>query len=42
MLWSSVVLLSDLSYSAFIVPISIGMWTTFCECVLCGVLPVPS
>lgn len=23
------VLLSDLSYSAFIVPISIGMWTSF-------------
>ncbi|KAL4446679.1 hypothetical protein ABPG77_007923 [Micractinium sp. CCAP 211/92] len=29
--WSVVVLLSDLTYSAFIVPISIGMWTSFYE-----------
>ncbi|KAI7843229.1 hypothetical protein COHA_003209 [Chlorella ohadii] len=28
-LWSSLVLLSDLTYSAFIVPISLGMWTSF-------------
>jgi hypothetical protein len=29
MLWSTLVLLSDLTYSAFVVPISIGMWTSF-------------
>ncbi|KAL4425355.1 hypothetical protein ABPG75_009371 [Micractinium tetrahymenae] len=29
--WSVIVLLSDLTYSAFIVPISIGMWTSFYE-----------
>ena len=27
--WSSIVLVADLTYSAFIVPISIGMWTSF-------------
>lgn len=31
LLWSVLVLFSDLTYSAFIVPISIGMWTSFCE-----------
>jgi hypothetical protein len=28
-LWSCLVLLSDLTYSAFVVPISLGMWTSF-------------